>query len=147
MNPFKDQRGIAQLILLGLVALVLAVVGAAIYNVTHSKQANATPTPTISSSSNPIPSASPTAQSDNDLITAAVKAYDSQSTNDMVSSITIVSANAKGTGASNGTASGYEFIAHKDNGKWSVVYKGQEIPGKALGEKYGLPTTWYSTAY
>lgn len=65
----------------------------------------------------------------------------------------IVGSNAKGhvayaTGANSETGqSGAGFIAHKENGEWKVIFRGQEKPGKDIGTKYNLPTEWYSTDY
>lgn len=146
--PSRDERGMMPILIGVLVVAMLVVVGLAVYGYSKSKQtANTTPSPSISATPSASPTAAPSSQTDADLVAQAAKAYDAQSANDTISDVTVVGANAKGKGASTGAPSGYEFIAHKDNGAWKVVYKGQEMPGKALGEKYGLPTDWYSTAY
>lgn len=57
----------------------------------------------------------------------------------------IVSDNARGIASYEPT--GAEYIAHKADGKWEVVYLGQQKPGKEIGIKYGLPSAWYSSEY
>ena len=52
--------------------------------------------------------------------------------------------NAKASAATPGTVGGYTVIAHKANGAWSVTFRGQEMPDRAFGERYGLPTDWYN---
>ena len=56
----------------------------------------------------------------------------------------VISSNAKGNFGSGSNLT--DFVAHKANGTWTVVYEGSKIPGKDVGNKYNLPTTWYSTA-
>jgi uncharacterized protein (UPF0333 family) len=150
MKHISRERGAVSVLAVVLVLVVVAAVGFAVYNATRARNSDTpsvstSPSPTDSPATNASPTASPS--SDQDLIAAAVRAYNSQSTNDTVSGITIVGANAKGNGATPGAPSGYLFVAHKDSGTWKVVYRGQEKPGKALGEQYGLPADWYSTAY
>ncbi len=82
-----------------------------------------------------------------DAVVAAARAYDAQSTHDTISNIVMAGSNAKGNGVAPGGSSGYEFIAHKNGGTWQVVYRGQQLPGRALGERYGLPGEWYARAY
>jgi hypothetical protein len=152
MKYVSNDRGALPVLVVILVVVLIAVIGLAVYNASKSNQkdaqtVNASPSPSESPVASVSPTATPTSQSDNDLITQAVRAYNSQSANDTVTGITIVGSNAKGDGATPGTASGYEFIAHKDNGSWKVVYRGQEKPGKALGTQYALPADCYSTAY
>lgn len=151
MKKTSNERGGVPLIVALLVVGLIVVVGLAIYTANKSNQkdvltAKTSPSPSESPATSASPTPSPS-QSDNDLIVQAVRAYNSQSANDTVTGVTIVGSNAKGNGATPGAASGYEFIAHKDNGTWKVVHRGQEQPGKALGTQYGLPTDWYSTAY
>jgi hypothetical protein len=153
MNHSTNERGTMPVLAAMLVVALIVVVGFAVYaaskaNKKDAQTLNASPSPSESQVASASPTTTPTpSQSDNDLITQAVRSYNSQSANDTVTGITIVGANAKGNGATAGAASGYEFIAHKDNGTWKVVYRGQEKPGKALGTQYALPADWYSTAY
>ena len=155
MKHVLDQRGVVtQIAVLAIVAAVVVVVVIAYINLANHKAApvSNTNTPTPSSTPSPTKSGSPTptptvAPSDTSLITAAVRAYATANANDAVSNVAIDGSNAKGNAAAAGAPSGYEFIAHKANGTWSVVYEGQELPGKSIGEKYGLPTSWYSTSY
>jgi FlaG/FlaF family flagellin (archaellin) len=134
----RDERGAMPIVIGLLVVAVVAVVGLAVYSYGNNKQAatpSASPTPT------------PSSQTDTDLVTQAAKAYDTQSANHTISGVIIAGSNAKGYGMPSGAPSGYEFIAHKDNGTWKIIHRGQEAPGKALGEQYDLPTDWYSTTY
>lgn len=59
----------------------------------------------------------------------------------------VVGANAKGTASAGGEGSGFAYIAHKTNGKWEVVFRGQQLPGKDIGDKYSLPADWYDSSY
>jgi uncharacterized protein (UPF0333 family) len=152
MKHISHERGAVSVLAIVLVLVVVVAVGFAVYNVSKSRNddtqsVNNSPSPAGSPATNTSPTASPTPASDQELITAAVRGYNAQSTNDTVSGITIVGANAKGNAANPGAPSGYQFIAHKDGSTWKVVYRGQEKPGKALGEQYDLPADWYSTAY
>jgi hypothetical protein len=42
---------------------------------------------------------------------------------------------------------GYALILKNVYDIWVVVAAGQDKPGKEAGEKYGLPTEWFSTEY
>ncbi len=152
MKYLKDNRGVLPVVVAILVVLLVAVVGVALYNVSKAHQntttaARPSPSPSKSPTATSSPSVLPAVQPDNDQVVQAVRGYDSQSANDTITGITIVGLNAKGNGTSPGAPSGYRFIAHKSSGSWKVIYRGQEQPGKALGEQYGLPAGWYSTAY
>jgi hypothetical protein len=50
-------------------------------------------------------------------------------------------------GSAGGEGSGFAFVAKKQNGTWNVIASGQQQPGKAEGQKYGMPSGWYSTDY
>jgi hypothetical protein len=152
MKHISNDRGAVSVLAIVLVIVVVAAVGFAVYNASTARNkdaqsVNASPSPVGSPAANASTAPTPTPASDQELITAAVRGYNAQSANDTVSGVTIVGANAKGNGASPGAPSGYQFIAHKDGNAWKVVYRGQEKPGRALGEQYGLPADWYSTAY
>jgi hypothetical protein len=56
----------------------------------------------------------------------------------------IIGSNAKGTAVA---GSGFAFIAHKTEYEWTIISVGQQLPGSALGEQYGLPEDWYSRNY
>lgn len=43
--------------------------------------------------------------------------------------------------------SGYALILKQMYDIWVVVAAGQDKPGKAIGQKYGLPAGWFSTEY
>ncbi len=59
----------------------------------------------------------------------------------------VVGANAKGTASTGEEGSGFAFIAHKTNGKWEVIFRGQQLPGTDIGQRYNLPADWYDTSY
>ena len=155
MKEVSNERGALPIVVALIVVALLAVAGLAFYNLSspHKKTAsitsssNSAPSVSVSPASSPTTTTTPIPQSDNDLIVEAARAYNSQSANDTITGITILGDNAKGNGATPGAPSGYEFISHKSSGVWSIVYKGQEQPGKTIGRQYGLPTSWYSTAY
>lgn|GEM_PF-2134248 len=42
---------------------------------------------------------------------------------------------------------GFSVLLKKVYGLWVAIASGQDIPGKAVGEKYGLPAGWFSTEY
>lgn len=55
--------------------------------------------------------------------------------------------NAIGTAKGGTTADdGYsvQFVAHKSDNTWQVVYEGQQAPGSDIGTTYGLPSSWYT---
>lgn len=43
--------------------------------------------------------------------------------------------------------SGYYAMLKKVHDIWVVIVTGQDLPGKDIGAKYGLPTSWFSTEY
>ena len=59
----------------------------------------------------------------------------------------VVGNNAKGTLTTGGEYGGSAFIANKSDGIWLIIYIGQQLPGKDVGAKYGLPDGWYDTSY
>ena len=153
MNYLRRQEGVAQLLIVGLVAIAVVVIGLAIWqaqkssNKSDQAKVTATATPVAPSSASPTPSAT-SVPSDTEHITTAVRAYSATASNDTISNIVIDGANAKGSATTPGVPSGYMFIAHKSNsGEWSIIFRGQELPGKALGQQYALPSGWYSTTY
>jgi len=42
---------------------------------------------------------------------------------------------------------GYYAMLKKVYSIWIVIVTGQDLPGKDIGEKYGLPGGWFSTEY
>jgi hypothetical protein len=50
-----------------------------------------------------------------------------------------------GVGSAEG--GGYALILKKVHEIWVVVAAGQELPGQAVAQKYGLPPGWYSADY
>ncbi len=153
MKPFRNRRGFRAFEML-LVILALGTLGVVSY-LAYQAQTKKTDRSTETS---PMPSASvqvaPQSSSSTDLIVAAVKTKQlrkADGTLEPVVSVHVdstVDSNAKGVASSNGAPSGFIFIAHKGNdGKWVIVYEGQELPGKAVGMQYGLPTSWYSQNY
>ncbi len=92
---------------------------------------------------------SSTQQSKNSAIEAAVKSYWTKQ-GKQVDSVTVTDiegVNAKGLFHLVGDSGGATYIAHNNDGTWQVISTGQQKPGKAIGTKYDLPTSWYSTAY
>jgi hypothetical protein len=93
------------------------------------------------------PEGTPAQQVDDEpLIIAAVKAKNPNFANIQVYLKEIKNNFARGA-AGAPDEGGFAFIAKKENGSWSVVFQGQQNPGKADGAKYGLPEGWYSTEY
>lgn len=43
--------------------------------------------------------------------------------------------------------SGYAHILKKSHDIWVVIASGQDLPGQAAADKYGLPAGWFSTEY
>lgn len=41
------------------------------------------------------------------------------------------------------TGGGYSVTLKKVDNNWTVLFAGQDLPGKDVGEKYGLPETYY----
>src|SRR5262249_31172729 len=95
-NPINDEKGAALVVELVILAVVLAAAAFAGYQyMSHKSASNQATKPkphVVASSASPTPSAT----SDNDLVVKAVRAYDSHSTNDAVTNVTIVGNNAKG---------------------------------------------------
>lgn len=42
---------------------------------------------------------------------------------------------------------GYYAYLKKVTNIWVVIVTGQDLPGKAVGEKYGLPQDWFTTEF
>lgn len=137
---FSTLEVILILVIVGLVGFV----GWYVYD--SSQKTNDTYTAASKSSSSDSATIKKT-ESDDSLIIAAVK-KNSDVTSDLIIKVDqIVGDNAKGTSAAKDGPGGSEFIAHKSDGKWSVIFQGQQIPGKNLGTQYNLPSDWYSTDY
>jgi hypothetical protein len=76
------------------------------------------------------------------------KAVSIERQDDIFLPIEIVGDNARGTSRfPDKDTSGYLYLAHRVNDAWQIIHKGQELPGKNIGDKYGLPYGWYSEAY
>lgn len=111
-----------------------------------------TPSPTPSATSKPIPTVAPTpTPATTDATIAKNTAIADAET---VVGVTGVTATISATSGSNFSKvnvainpGGYSAILKKVNGIWVVVTKGQAMPSKAEGTKYGLPAGWYSTVY
>ncbi len=59
----------------------------------------------------------------------------------------VIGNNAKGSAGFGTEGGGYAYVAHKTNGNWNVIYRGQQLPGTEIGEKYKLPSDWYDPSY
>lgn len=131
-----------------LIVVILAIIGGTGYYVYHtSKKSNDTLNSASQVASSPT-RATPTENTKNAVI-SAVKSYWSQQgkKTDSVTVTTIIGENAKGDFHLTGDSGGASFIAHDDKGKWQVISTGQQKPGKAVGAKYNLPSSWYSSTY
>jgi hypothetical protein len=88
--------------------------------------------------------------SNNEIVTAA-KAYIEADVHVTPGSNTYKLSKEQGTFArvavGTNDGGGYAAILKKVYGTWVVVTTGQDLPGKATGEKYGLPADWYTTDY
>jgi hypothetical protein len=83
-------------------------------------------------------------------ITAAAKAYVEADVNVTPGSNTYKVMEQQGKFARVDVATGeggYALILKNVYDIWVVVAAGQDKPGKATGEKYGLPAAWFSTEY
>ncbi|MBC7581591.1 hypothetical protein H7097_01850 [Aeromicrobium sp.] len=145
--------------LLAIIAITLVVgLGFYVFNVNNDKDTKAS---TVSSKQSATPvsladtakqATKTTEDSDKDLIIAAVRkdgvnhGISQEESNKLIVTVdTTVGDNAIGKTSDGET--GAEFIVHKDNGVWAVIYTGQQKPGKEIGAKYGLPADWYSVDY
>jgi cytoskeletal protein RodZ len=137
------------------IVVLIGIVGYLVYK-NHSKVTtdSVTTTNSIQPTKTPSHTTSDTspasALSDNELITTAVKSYTGAGGSQQDATVTIDSiqgSNAEGRVKSGTTADdGFaaQFIAHKDNTDWQVVYEGQQAPGSEIGTRYNLPSTWYT---
>lgn len=50
-------------------------------------------------------------------------------------------------GVTSNESGGYYLILKKVNAVWVTLLGGQDLPGKDIGAKYGMPEGWYSTEY
>lgn len=84
-------------------------------------------------------------------ITDAAKAYVEADVSVIPGSNTYAVLEQQGAFARVGVAAseggGYALILKKVYDLWVVVAAGQDKPGKAVGQKYGLPGAWFSTEY
>lgn len=149
----RNGRGFSGLegLLVGLLIFAITAAGYFAYQ-TRSKANSDNSSTAITASNNPTKT-TVTPKSDKDLIIAAVTAAESKAGADpaqnTVTVQTIVGDNAKGgvniTHPSDNAGGGYAFITHKSSGNWAVIYQGQDTVCNDLGQKYGLPSDWYST--
>ncbi|HEX4774640.1 MAG TPA: hypothetical protein VH234_03930 [Candidatus Saccharimonadales bacterium] len=145
MSIKLNSKGFAPIEML-LIVIIVVMLGGVGYYVFHaqSKSTDNLNQASSESQSAVVDKNKKTQEAENTLITAAVKAYGPA---DTVNVKNIIGNNAEGSVGST-SGGGTTFIAHKDSsGKWSVVFEGQQMPGKAVGTKYGLPKSWYSTSY
>jgi uncharacterized protein (UPF0333 family) len=144
----NNQKGFGAVegLLLIIIVLLVGFIGYYVYhtrnntNLTYDRAASSiNSTSKVQSTSN-----KPT---DEASIIAAVKARNPDTPNLQVTVTAYQGQFAKGTAHGDEGGSGFAFIAKKDNGTWSVIFVGQELPSKAAGQKYGMPAGWYSTDY
>lgn len=138
-----------------LLVVILAIIGGTGFYIYHTSNKSGDVINEASSASQSAASGVIIKNSDRTAIIAAVKAYKVTPASaptgatqpDVVKISQVIGSNAKGTfGFSNGGGGG-TFIANKSNGNWSVIFEGQQLPGKDLGTKYNLPKSWYSSQY
>lgn len=151
-----DQKGFTLVEgLLAIIALCLILgLGFSFYTYsTHQNEKNSGMTPrSASTQKEPTTTEDKAQKSDKELIIEAMEeagAPTIDGSKQPVSSVEvseIIENNAKGTAEVEG-ASGFTFIAHKADNTWSIVFRGQELPGQEVGIKYSLPQNWYSSEY
>ena len=146
-----NQKGLSTLevILLLIIIGLVGFVGWYVYDTNQKNKDDEVVTTQTSSNKTTTskPSIEKSTASDEELIIKAVKNYGDNTENMIVKVDTITGNNAKGTSSYTDGPGGSAFIAHKSNGKWTVIYQGQQLPGKDLGDQYNLPSGWYSTDY
>jgi hypothetical protein len=140
----KNQKGFSGLEIVLSIAVAVLITGVAVFAVSQNSNQKNPSTDTTTTSEKP---AKPQ-KSDNELITEAALAEAKKSFN---ADYTVTINEIRGDLASGNIGvqegGGYAFYAKKINGTWTIIYKGQEVPGKDIGEKYNLPADWYSTEY
>jgi sensor histidine kinase regulating citrate/malate metabolism len=143
----NNQKGFGAVeeMLLIIIVLLVGFIGYYVYHTKNNTNStyNAT-AKTINSTPNVQQAANKS--TDEAAIIAAVKAKNPNTTNLQVTVTNYEGQFAKGTAHSD-EPSGFAFVAKKESGSWSVIFAGQELPSKADGQKYDMPTGWYSTDY
>jgi hypothetical protein len=143
------QDGVAQLSIVALVVMVLAVIGLAVWQSQHVKSrayqtsGSHTSTSVAQASSTPAPSATAT-PTDLQLITAVVRTNCEKKAGTLkyAAPPTEIQGDSAHVTVACGTG-GYSDILKKLGSEWVIVYEGQQPPDKATGEKYDLPASWY----
>lgn len=139
MSYLRKQEGVAQLLVVGLVAVVVVVVGLAIWQAQKSSNKSdpatpkATATPAAQSSPSPTPVATPV-PTDQELITSLVKSNLEKGGNKPSSGTVLRLYALQGDYAlvgilvSSGVGGG-ENLLKRSNGTWTIVYDGQNLDG------------------
>jgi hypothetical protein len=88
---------------------------------------------------------------DDSIIIAAAKAYVEADVHVNPALITYAVTKREGVFAKVNVAvkdeGGYFAYLKKVNNIWVVIVTGQDLPGKATAEKYGLPQGWFTTEF
>lgn len=124
-------------------------VGYYVYNSNKDNQTKSNSQQSVDQSTNqtkPTENTNQSQKTDKELIIEAVKSYRGSDLKEgdvkSVEVKDIVGNNARGNFSLDPT--GAAFIAHKDNGKWEVVFVHQGEVSQEIGLKYNLPSDWYS---
>jgi hypothetical protein len=155
MKHLKGEAGVALIAELLLVAVVLALVGVAVYAALNQKaspvvvksQATVTLSPTTEPTASPTPLVAPPPGSDIAMIwtTASNQCNSSGNTNygaSLDGTPKIVGDSAQVGVHCTGYISGHVDYLKKANGSWSIVATGQQPPSKAICAKYTMPASW-----
>jgi hypothetical protein len=155
MKHISNSRGAVSVLLVVLIVALVAVVGTAAYNVAkphHLAQATPIPSATPKSAYTPAPTPTrgPVSASDLADIQAAASTQCNASAKTsygatLDNSPYIVDDSAQVGVHCTGYIGGHIDWFKRINGTWTFVYAGQNMPSKAIGEKYSLPTSWYQS--
>jgi hypothetical protein len=152
MKYVSNERGAFPILVIVLLVLVAVAVGIAVFNVSNSRNkgtqsASASPVASSSPVTTGTPAPSPKPGSDEALVVTAVEAHcnaaGAQPGSPALSSYQQVGVSVRVNVHCAGTLSGSMDYLSKINGVWTVIFTGQEPPGKDIGLRYGLPTGWY----
>jgi hypothetical protein len=148
MKYVSNERGVLPILVALLVVALLAVAGLAVYNVSKSHQkdsqvAQGSPSPSASLRAGASPASSPTlAPSDQNLITAALKANDAKKGPTPGPGSKYILCKLEGdyasVGSIQGTGGGGDLLLKKSQGVWSIAYDGQNL-SEATASQLGFP--------
>ena len=144
----RNQHGFGAIEGLLVIIAITLIVGVGYYVLNSNKTSRATAPVSAKTTPSSALSTKTPALSDRELIVKAVKEYKgpdgSQDYSAFTTTINTIEGNNAQGHLDDGTPGGSAaFIAHKDSTEWKVVFTGQQAPDAQLGQKYGLPTSWY----